>query len=66
MTEELAVELFNSYFYRVIEWLGLERTFKDHLVQTPSHSHPCPLAGMFFTQVAQNPFQPGLPILVLF
>jgi len=42
--------------YRIIEWFGLEGTFKGHLVQPPSNEQ----GHLQLDQVAQSPVQPGL------
>lgn len=39
---------------RIIEWFGLEDTFKDHLAQLPCHDHGHPQLH----QVAQSHVQP--------
>ena len=41
---------------KLTEWLGLERTFKDHLVQAPGHGQ----GHLSLDQVAQSPRRPGL------
>jgi len=41
---------------RIIEWIGLEGTFKDHLVQSPFHGQ----GHLPLDQVAQSPIQPAL------
>ena len=41
--------------HRIVECFGLERAFKDHIVQPP-----CSAQGHLLDQVAQNPIQPEL------
>jgi len=41
---------------RIIEWFGLEETFKGHLVQPPCHEQ----GHLQPDQVAQSSLQPGL------
>ena len=48
-------QLTARYNYR-IEGFGLEKTFKDHLVQTPSHGE----GHLPLDQVAQSAIQPDL------
>jgi len=42
--------------HRIIEWFGLERTFKGHLAQTPCREQ----GHLQLEQAAQSPVQPDL------
>jgi len=46
----------NPYDYRIIEWFGLEGTFKIVLFQPPCYRQ----GHLPLDQVAQSPIQPGL------
>ena len=51
-----AVSVLVGLAHRIIEWFGLEGTFKGHLVQPPCNEQ----GHLQLDQVAQSPVQPDL------
>jgi len=54
--KDLISLLYDKITFCVTEWLGLEGTFKDHLVQFPCHSQ----GHLALDHVAQSPIQPSI------
>lgn len=57
LPEEGRAKLWTA-FHRILEWFGLDGTFKYHLIQSPHHEQEHPLLH----QVAQRPIHPGFAL----